>query len=452
MYTPLPIISEAAGGRAVAPRKSIYARYIDGRYHRLRNLASTVLQIALFVTPWLTWGDRPLVWLDIQGRKLHLPGFTLWPQETHFLWLTLLFLALTLFLTTTLVGRIWCGYACPQTLLTQSFMMVERWLQGDRARRLRAAQHPTLASRLRIALTWLAWAGMGLWLAVTLVGYLHPIRLTLSELASGQLAPGWLGLLVFIAGVSFLDFGFFREQFCHYLCPYARFQSALFDSETLLVAYDTERGEPRGKNGQGDCVDCTWCVQVCPMGIDIRGGSQLECISCGACIDACQPVMEKVHKPTGLIRYRPLEGDRHRWLRPRVRAYLVLLAVVGSLLAGSWLARSPWDFTVVRRPTLIKTADGLPGNLYELHLVNRTEQPVVMLVGLRGLPGATLALAGNPRTVKGGELVRCEVVVTAPAGAVVRSFQFEVTSRSPGGEPEAAQGVTRCKPASFLQL
>jgi len=442
MYTPLPISSEPEGGRAVAPRKSIYARYVDGRFHRLRNLSSTVLQIALFVVPWLTWGDRPLVWLDIQGRKFHLPGFTLWPQETHFLWLTLLFLALTLFLTTTLVGRIWCGYACPQTLLTQSFMMVERWFEGDRARRLRAAQHPTAATRARRLLTLGAWAGMAFWLGLTLVGYLHPIRVTIQELLTGQLAPGWLLLLAFVSCVSFLDFGFFREQMCHYVCPYARFQSALFDSETLLVAYDTCRGEPKGKHAGGDCVDCGWCVQVCPMGIDIRQGSQLECISCGACIDACQPVMEKLHRPTGLIGYRPVDSDRHRWLRPRVKVYLTLLGIVGTLLVGSWLARSPWDFTVARKPTVIKTAEGLSANCYELHLVNRTEEPLIMTVALRGLPGGAVALAGNPRTVKGGELVRCEVVVTAPAGALVRSFQFEVTT----------QGVTRCKPASFLQL
>ncbi|MEW6280739.1 MAG: 4Fe-4S dicluster domain-containing protein, partial [Candidatus Eremiobacterota bacterium] len=241
-------------------RAKVYAKRMDGRFRRVRTSVSLLLQGLLFLLPWATWEGRQAVLIDIPGRKLYLPGMVLFPQETFFLLILLISGGLTLFASTAIAGRMWCGYACPQTLFTQTFMMVERWIEGDRARRMRLDKGPWTAEKvLRRTLKLAAWTGMGVWLGITFAGYFTPIR----ELVPGILRaqPTTWALVGFFTAISLFDFGWFREQFCHYLCPYARFQGAMFDQDSLIVGYDEKRGEPRGKSAGGECVDCNLCVQ-----------------------------------------------------------------------------------------------------------------------------------------------------------------------------------------------
>ena len=383
--------------------RPIIARHVDGRFHRARAAISLVLQGLLFVLPWLQFHGRQAFLLDLANRKLYLGSWVLFPQETPFLLLILLMAGLTLFLSTAIAGRMWCGYACPQTLFSQSFMTVERWLEGDRAKRLR---HPP--GLLRRSLKWAIWAMMGIWLGITVSGYLHPIRhLTLAN---------W-PLVAFFTFVSLLDFGFLREMVCHNWCPYARFQGAMFDRDSLIIAYDQERGEPRGKQGKGKggCVDCSLCVQVCPMGIDIRDGNQLECIACAACVDACDQVMDRVKQPRGLIRYSS-ESGQQRVLRPRTVAYMILWLCLAGLFAAMAFGRQPLTLDVVRSATLYtQTPDGRVANGYTVHLVNRLDHPVTVSIELDGPPAAELLCPqGNPVTLEAASVRALPVTVVAP--------------------------------------
>lgn len=386
----------------------IYARYVNGRFHRLRAGVSLALQGLLFVIPWLEYNGRPLVMLDLPGRKLYLGPLIMFPQETFFLLLLLVLAGLTLFFSTALAGRMWCGYACPQTLFSQSFMTVERWVEGDRARRMRRDKGAwTTSFVVRRVLKLGIWTLMGLWLGITVSGYFHPIR-----------EPYW-PLVAFFTFVSVLDFGFIREMFCHNWCPYARFQGAMFDRDSLIIAYDDKRGEPRGKLGKttGSCVDCSLCVQVCPMGIDIRNGLQLECIACAACVDACDQVMDKIHQPRGLVRYSSLSGQQ-RLTRPRILVYAVLYAAVLGLFGYTAWNRAPMTLDVVRSSALFTTTpDGRIANNYMVHLVNRQDRPVQVTLRVEGLSDAELIVPqGNPVQLAPASVGERQVLVVAPAG------------------------------------
>lgn len=381
----------------------IQARHVDGRFHRLRVAASTVLQGLLFVVPWVQYHGRPLVMLDLPGRKLYLGPLIMFPQETFFLLLLAVLAGLTLFFSTALAGRMWCGYACPQTLFSQSFMMVERWVEGDRARRMRRKGfHP------RRLVTLFLWTLMGIWLGITVSGYFHPIR-----------DPYW-PLVALFTFVSLLDFGYLREMVCHNWCPYARFQGAMFDSDSLIIAYDEQRGEPRGKLGKtsGSCVDCALCVQVCPMGIDIRNGLQMECIACAACIDVCDQVMDKTKQPRGLVRYSSLSG-RRRLLRPRILVYALLYLAVLGLFGWMAVNRQLLAMDVVRSSALFTaTPDGRVANNYNVHLINRQDRPVQVTLSLDGLSGAELVVPlGNPVEVPAATVLSRQVLVVGPPGS-----------------------------------
>lgn len=391
--------------------RPIYSRYINGRFHKLRAVISIVLQGLLFLTPWLTYHGRPAVLLDLPGRKLYLGPLVMFPQETHFLLLLLLLGGLTLFFSTAVAGRMWCGYACPQTLFSQSFMTVERWIEGDRSRRMRRDKGPwTTSFVVRRAFKLVIWTVMGLWLGITISGYFHDIRtLTMAD---------W-PLVAFFTFISLLDFGFVREMLCHNWCPYARFQGAMFDQDSLIIAYDEKRGEPRGKLGKttGSCVNCSMCVQVCPMGIDIRDGSQLECITCAACIDACDEVMDKIGQPRGLIRYSSLSG-KQRLTRPRILIYATLYAILLSLFGYFATHRQMLALDVVRTSTLFTTTpDGRIANAYNVDVINREDHPVTVTLRVQGLDGAELVVPqGNPVAVPAASVVKCPVLIASPAG------------------------------------
>jgi len=426
------------GADITAPRKKVYPRHVHGRFRALRNFFSLILQGLLFLIPWLQWNGRQAVLADLPGRKLYLFGLVLHPQDTYFLHLMLISAALTLFFVSAVAGRMWCGYACPQTIFTQAFIMVERWFEGDRAARMRLDKASWDSHKISRKLgKWAVWSVMGSWLGLTFSGYFLPIRGTVAELLSGQVASSTAAAVAFFTAISLFDFGYFREQFCCYLCPYARFQGAMLDPNSLIVGYDAKRGEPRGKlkdPARGACIDCSACVQACPTGIDIRKGLQLECIACTACVDACDEVMDKIQQPRGLVRYtslNALEGRKTRILRPRVLIYLILLTGLGSLLSYLIWTRAPLGVDAIRvvRPggqLAATTPDGHVSNVFKINLINRLAEPEQVWLETDGLPGAQLVGFSNPVTLQAGQVLESQVLVLVPQNSPrgIHRFQF----------------------------
>ncbi len=373
-----------------AAHQKVYPRDIAGRFATLRISAAWLLLGLFYGLPWLRWNGRQAILFDLPARKFHLFGLTLWPQDFIFLTWLLVIAALSLFFFTAVAGRLWCGYACPQTVWTEVFLWMERVTEGDRTRRMKLDAAPWSLHKLgRKGAKQLLWVSFALWTGFTFVGFFTPITL-LGELAlTGALGP-WESFWIFFYGLAtYGNAGFLREQVCKYMCPYARFQSAMFDRNTLIITYDLERGEPRGGRrkgsdarsaGLGDCVDCTMCVQVCPTGIDIRAGLQYECIACAACIDACDSVMDRMHYPRGLVRYATqnnLDHQSTRIIRPRIIVYGVLLL---ALCAGVVIAlgrRAPVALDVLHdRNALYRPLDdGAIENVYLLKIMNKDAIP-----------------------------------------------------------------------------
>ena len=382
MGKPIPSVLSDDGAMYVSERK-IYPRDVDGRFQRLRTLAVFVLLGMYYVFPWLQWDGRQAVLFDLAARKFYILGLAFWPQDFIFLALGLVMAGLSLFFFTTLAGRLWCGYACPQTVWTEVFLWMERWTEGDRNQRQKLDAAPWSANKLRRkGAKHLLWAVFALWTGFTFVGFFTPMRALAQDLHPFAWSGWEVFWVLFYALATWGNAGVLREQVCKYMCPYARFQSAMFDRDTLIISYDEKRGEPRGARrkgshpeGQGDCIDCTICVQVCPTGIDIRNGLQYECIACGACVDACDEVMDKVGSPRGLIRYatqNSLEGKPARLLRPRVLIYGGLLVLLlGGTVAGIALRR-PLIVDVIRDRQLYReVAGGAIENAYTLRVVNK---------------------------------------------------------------------------------
>ena len=429
MGKPIPSVLSDDGAMYVSERK-IYPRDVDGRFQRLRTLAVFVLLGMYYVFPWLQWDGRQAVLFDLAARKFYILGLAFWPQDFIFLALGLVMAGLSLFFFTTLAGRLWCGYACPQTVWTEVFLWMERWTEGDRNQRQKLDAAPWSANKLRRkGAKHLLWAVFALWTGFTFVGFFTPMRALAQDLHPFAWSGWEVFWVLFYALATWGNAGVLREQVCKYMCPYARFQSAMFDRDTLIISYDEKRGEPRGARrkgshpeGQGDCIDCTICVQVCPTGIDIRNGLQYECIACGACIDACNGVMQKLGYPDGLIRYstqNAIDGKRSRILRPRVLVYGALLA---ALLAG-------WGWGVTHRSALIvealrdrnalyrETADGTVENGYTLKLANKDTAAHRYRVRVEA-NAAGIAVQGGDALVEAGaeQVVSLPVVAVAPAG------------------------------------
>lgn len=433
------------GSQVTAAKPKIHPKHIEGRYRRLRSGISFGLQALLFALPWLNWEGRQAVLCDVEHRRLFLFGLVLHPQDTYFLHLLLISAALTMFFVSAVAGRMWCGYACPETIFTQSFIMVERWWEGDRAARQRLDKGPWNGKKFRAKFgKWAMWTVMGGWLGLTFAGYYTPIR----HIGS---TPGTIAAVIFFAAISLFFFGYFREQFCIYICPYSRFQSVMIDRDSLIVGYDALRGEPRGKKkkltelpvasqpSQGDCVDCSMCVQVCPMGIDIRNGLQMECIHCTACIDACDSIMDKVERPRGLIRYTSLNGlekKKTRLLRPRVLFYAALLSVAYGTFGYLALTRKPLAIDAVRlvQPggqLAATTADGRVSNTFKINLMNRLAHPTDMWISVEGLDQAELLGVPQPIHLESGQVFEGQALVVVPASQRgVHRFQFRVHDRA----------------------
>ncbi len=399
----------------------IYARAVAGRFVKWRWVFVWLTQIAFYGLPWLTWNDRPAVLFELASRRFYIFGLVLYPQDFIYLTALLLLSAYALFFFTAVAGRLWCGYACPQTVYSEIFMWVERRIEGDRPRRMKLDAAPWGAEKLlRKGGKQLVWIAIALWTGFTFAGYFTPIRELAGGVASLSLGPWQTFWVLFYSFATWGNAGFMREQVCKYMCPYARFQSAMFDRDTLIISYDAQRGEPRGARlrkgdpaaaAQGACVDCGLCVQVCPTGIDIRKGLQYECIGCAACVDACDAMMTKIGQPTGLVRYDTLNGMEQgltpaqrlrRVFRPRVLIYGTVLVAITLAVAASIATRSPLRVDVVRdRNTLARLVDdGWVENVYRLQVMNTTESPqryAVRAGGLDGIvPAAPVSLELGP--------------------------------------------------------
>jgi cytochrome c oxidase accessory protein FixG len=386
---------EGTWGELYAAHQKIYPRSVQGIFAKWRWGFVFLTQIIFYGLPWLEWGQRQAVLFDLGARRFYIFGIVLYPQDFIYLTGLLVISAFSLFLFTAIAGRLWCGYACPQTVYSEIFMWIERKVEGDRTARMRLdSQDMSLEKLVKKWYKHLLWIGLSIWTGFTFVGYFTPIRELGMEFFLGNMSS-WEVFWVFFYGfATYGNAGFMREQVCKYMCPYARFQSAMFDKDTLIVTYDAERGEPRGARSKkadlaslslGACVDCTLCVQVCPTGIDIRKGLQYECIGCGACADVCDTVMDKVGYPRGLVKYSTQHAMQNKWtasqtlkhiFRPRVLIYTGILLLVVGLLFGSLLTRKSFKVDVVRdRATLARiVSGGNIENVYRLQIMNAAEK------------------------------------------------------------------------------
>ncbi len=387
--------------------KKIYMRDVKGWWNTWRWVLVWLTQLLFYATPWLEWNGRQAVLLHLVERKFYLFGLVLWPQDVFYLALLLIISAYTLFLFTAIAGRLFCGYACPQTVYTEIFMWVENRIEGDRSARIKLDKAPMSPRKFGLkAFKHVVWLLISLWTGFTLVAYFTPVNELLAALPFKL--SGWeLFWTFFYAGFCYMQAGFLREQVCKYMCPYARFQGVMFDPDTLIITYDPERGEPRGvrkkdvdpkEAGLGDCIDCGLCVVVCPTGIDIRKGQQYECIGCGACIDACDPVMEKLGLEKGLIRYTTENAlARHfsskdvlqHVLRPRIILYTAILTAIIAASIWSLSTRVPLKVDVIRDRSVLarESDDGRIENVYNLRVMNTTEEPKRYALSVEGLPG-----------------------------------------------------------------
>jgi cytochrome c oxidase accessory protein FixG len=403
-------VNDSADAALYEVRRKIYARSVSGWFANWRVALVIATQLIYYGLPWLHWNDRQAVLFDLAARKFYVFGAVFWPQDFIFLAALLVICALSLFLFTAVAGRLFCGYACPQTVYTEIFMWLERVIEGDRMKRMRLDASPFGLRKLSIKTAkHAAWIAVAAITGFTFVGYFTDIHTLVSKLTTFSLGPWetfWIGFYGF---ATYGNAGWMREQVCKYMCPYARFQGVMFDPDTLVISYDTARGEPRGKRGRsvdpkskglGDCVDCGICVQVCPVGIDIRRGLQYECTGCAACIDGCNQVMDKLGYAPGLIRYSsenalklgPHANIRHRVLRPRVVVYASLLMVICAVFVTGLYLRTPLKVDVIRdRGTLMReTGEGLIENVYRLQIMNIDEKPHRYAITASGLEGITV--------------------------------------------------------------
>ena len=423
-----------------AAREPVFPRRVSGKFRTLKWGVMIVTLAIYYLTPWIRWDRGPnlpdqAVLVDLANRRFYFFWIEIWPHEFYFLAGLLIMAGLGREEKQAAMGRVWCGYTCPQTVWTDLFILVERWIEGDRNARVRLWNAPWSFRKARLRLTkWIVWALIGLVTGGAWVFYFADAPTLARDLVNFEAAYVAYSTIAILTLTTVIFGGFMREQVCIYMCPWPRIQAAMMDTDTLTVAYRDWRGEPRGKKRDataGDCIDCNACVAVCPMGIDIRDGQQLECITCALCIDACDDVMEKIGRDRGLIDYLALadepreragEKPRPYWqhvFRPRIMLYGVLWSAIGLALVYALFIRSDIDLTVaaVRNPTYVLMSDGAVRNAYELRLRNMHGEPRDFRVELDGLPDFVVALEGsesNEVTVPADETMQLRLYLTAP--------------------------------------
>ncbi len=417
----------------------IYPKSVKGSFRSLRWAVSALLLGVYFILPWITYDGRHALLFDIPARKFYIFNLIFWPQEVYYLAILLVLLVFALFFFTALAGRLWCGYACPQTIFTDIFMLFEKLVEGDRRERISLDKGSWTARKIAgKAAKHSLWIAFSFITAFTFVAYFVPAPALFERLISFDLTPANIFWLGFFTAALYGDCGFLRELMCLVPCPYGRFQSALFDSDTLIIAYDSKRGEPRGQlkkddagRSGGACVNCTICVQVCPTGIDIRDGLQYECIGCAQCIDACNHVMDRIGAPRGLIRYgslRSISGGASRVLRPRMAAYAVFFALFVAAFSYKLSSRTPLDLEVLReRSSLFQTTeDGHISNMYLIKAMNMDRADHRYMIRADGI-NASMRVGANPITVKSGEVYQTYLALVMEGGSTdkkVTRFDF----------------------------
>lgn len=440
-------LDEEVARSLYAKSERIYPREVHGVYATMRVLAVLVLLGLFYGVCWLHWDAQQLVLFDLPARQFHIFGLTLFPQDFFYLAALLIIAALSLFFFTALAGRLWCGYACPQTVWTEVFLWIERKVEGDRRKQMKLDKSPWTGSKLATkGVKHAIWIAFSLWTGFTFVGYFTPIVDLGSRVMTLELGPWETFWVLFYGFATYGNAGWLREQVCIYMCPYARFQSAMFDRDTLVISYDEERGDPRGARrrsldhraaGLGDCIDCDICVQVCPTGIDIRDGLQYQCIACAACVDACDQVMDQMRYPKGLIRYtteNAVSGEKPKILRPRIVIYAVGLLALICALGFSMLSRTPLALDIIRDRNALyrETSEGLVENVYTLKLINMDDREHAYRISVAGIEGMELDIDANPVSVAAREVLGVSARVRADPYSLQRSsstivFSLEAT-------------------------
>lgn len=442
-----------------AKQKKIYPRRVWGKFRKVKWLVMVVLLGIYYIAPWLRWyrgehSPSQAILIDMVHTRAYFFGIEIWPQEVYYITGILILAAVGLFFVTSLFGRVWCGYACPQTVWTDLFVWVERIVQGDRNARKKLDESPwSLQKIYKKGLTHIIWLLIGLCTGGAWVFYFNDAPTLFDQIIHLDVpwsVAGWIFGLTFS---TYLMAGFAREQVCTYMCPYSRFQSAMFDKDTLIIAYDEKRGEKRGKHksgdtweGRGHCIDCDSCVVVCPMGIDIRNGLQMECIACGLCVDACNNVMDKVGLPQGLIRY-DTENSRQQGqqlpklhlIRPRTIWYTSIIASVGCLMLYTLLTRSPLEVNILhdRNPLFVKLSDGEIRNGYTISILNKEHQDRTYKLDIKGINASAVKVqqngdvASDSLQVFANSVAHFRVFITAPQPDAPRQdITFTVTDKT----------------------
>ncbi len=403
-----------------AKHQKIYPRKVTGLFASLRVAGVFILLGLYYLVPWFRWDGHQAVLFDLPARKFYIFGLTFWPQDFFYLAALLIIAALSLFFFTALAGRLWCGYACPQTVWTEVFLWIERKVEGSRNQQIKLDKQQLNGHKLLLkSIKHFIWITFAAWTGFTFVGYFTPITELGYAVINLSLGPWETFWIVFYSFATYGNAGWLREQVCIYMCPYARFQSAMFDRDTLIISYDEKRGEPRGarkknidpkEKGLGDCVDCTLCVQVCPTGIDIRNGLQYQCIGCAACVDVCDDVMEKMGYDKGLVRYTTqnrMDGKTTHLLRPRIIVYASLLLLLSAALFYSIATRIPLELDIIRDRNALyrETVDGLVENIYTLKLINMDTKKHHYQLSIKGLKDMQIVNAKNEIVIDSGEVI-----------------------------------------------
>jgi cytochrome c oxidase accessory protein FixG len=410
-----------------AKREHIYVKFYKGLFKNLRIISGAIMLIMFYSFPWIQWGDRQAILFDLPNRQFHVFNTTFWPQDFMLLSGLLIILAFVLFVVTVFAGRLWCGYACPQFVWTWLFIWAERITEGDRNQRIKQDKKAmTKHVFLRKAAKHIIWVIIAVTSAIAFIGYFTPIRELIVSFVNFELGPWEFWWIGFIAVATYGNAGWLREQVCIYMCPYARFQSVMFDQDTLIISYDEKRGESRGKRskkidykaqGLGDCIDCNHCVNVCPTGIDIRDGLQIECVACGACVDACDDIMNRVGYEKGLIRYTTetqLEGGKTHILRPKLIAYCVVVVLMMIYFAYVIFDRVPIEVDVHRDrgQLFIEVSDDRIENVYTLKIANKSNLDLTYTITVNSDINMEL-LSDNSISVKAGSLIDYPIRIQA---------------------------------------